>query len=120
MRARQLSGRRCRGRLAAGLGWLAAEARRPAPSPRVVAVPLNRREVEAASELLLLLAGRLHDAEEPCPRAVALASFLLCDPYSPAHRLLGESDDPLKSSDRITTAQLARAALEAIDNRPLR
>ena len=64
-----------------------------------------------------MLAARLEDAEEPCPRAVALASFLVSDPFSPANLLFDDSEDP---SDRATTAQLARAALEAIDHRPLR
>ncbi len=64
-----------------------------------------------------MLAARLEDAEEPCARAVALASFLVSDPLSPANLLFDDSEDP---SDRATTAQLARAALEAIDNRPLR
>lgn len=120
LRARQLSSRRCRRQLAAGLRRLVKQAREPAQSPWIVTVPLNRRQVEEASELLLLLAARLEDAEEPCPRAVALASFLLSDPFSPANLLFDDSDDPLNSSDRATTAQLARAALEAIDQRPLR
>jgi hypothetical protein len=62
----------------------------------------------------------LEDPEPPCPRAVALASFLVSDPFSPASQLFNDPDDPFSSSDRATTAQLARAALEAIDHRPLR
>lgn len=119
LRARQLSSRRCRGRLAASLRWLVKQAHGPAPSPWVVTVPLNRRQVKEASELLLRLADRLEDAEEPCPRAVALASFLISDPLSPASLLFDDSGGPLSSSERATTAQLVRAALEAIDQRPL-
>lgn len=120
LRAHQLSSCRCRRHLAASLRWLVKQARQPTQSPWAVAVPPNRCQVEEASELLLTLAARLEDAEEPCPRAVALASFLVSDPVSPAHLLFDDSDDPLNSSDRATTAQLARAALEAIDQRPLR
>ena len=93
LRARQLSSRRGRHVLAAGLRGLVTRARQPARSPWVVAV-LDRRQVLEASELLLLLAARLEDAEEPCPRAAALASFLVCDPFSPANLLFGDSDDP--------------------------
>jgi hypothetical protein len=120
LRARQLSSRRCRRNVAAGLRSLVKRAREPVRSPWVVAVPLNRRQVLEASELLLMLAARLENAEEPCPRAVALASFLVSDPASPASLLFADSDDPLSASDRATTAQVARAALEAIDQRPLR
>jgi hypothetical protein len=120
MRARQLSSRRGRRQLAGGLRWLVKQSRQPAGSPWVVTVALNRRQVVEASELLLSLAARLEEVEEPCPRAVALASFLVSDPLSPASLLYDESGDPLGSSNRATTAQLAHAALEAIDQRPLR
>jgi hypothetical protein len=120
LRARQLSSRRSRRHLAAGLRCVVKQALEPARSPWVVTVPLNRREVQEASEVLLLLADRLEDAQEPCPRAVALASFLISDPCSPASLLFDDSADPLSSSDRATVAQLARAALEAIDQQPLR
>jgi hypothetical protein len=119
LRARQLSSRRCRRQLAAALRWLVERARRPAPSPWDVTVPLNRAQVDEARELLLALAGRLEEADAPNPRAAALASFLVSDPCSPA-ALPYDADDLLSSSDRATTAQLARAALEAIDQRPLR
>ncbi len=68
--------------------------------------------------LLLLLARRLEDVEEPCPRAVALASFLVSDPLSPANLLADDSDDPFRTR-HATTAELARVALDAIDQRPL-
>jgi hypothetical protein len=119
LRARQLSSLGCRRHLAAGLRWLVKQARQPTQSPRVVAVPPNRCQVEEARELLLMLAARLEDAEEPCPRAVALASFLVSDPVSPA-LLFDDSDDPFSSSHGATTVQLARAALEVIGQRPLR
>ena len=118
LRARQLSNRRYRRHLAASLRWLVRQARQPARSASVTAVPPNRGQVQEASELLLMLATRLEDANEPCPRGVALASFLVSDPLSPANVL--SADDPLRSRRQATTAQLARAALEAIDQRPLR
>jgi hypothetical protein len=120
LRARQLSSRRSRRQLAAGLRWLVKRAREPARSPWEVTLPLNRVQVEEARELLLRLAARLEEPAAPNPRAAALASFLLSDTCSPAGLLVDDPDDPLRSSERATTAQLARAALEAIDDRPLR
>jgi hypothetical protein len=130
LRARQLSSRRCRRHLADGLRLLVAEARRP-PNPMwPPLVPLNRRQVVEARAPLLLLADRLVEGEEPSARAVALASFLVRDPYSPA--TVPVPDDhipgtlpvpdahiPLFSSLKgATTAQLACAALAAVDRRP--
>jgi hypothetical protein len=121
LRARLLSSRRCRRELAAGLRGLVTQARQPTHSVWVVVAPLNRYQVLEASELLLMLAARLEEAEEPCPRTLALASFLVHDPFSPASLLFDDSDGSLGSSGiGATTAQLARAALEAIDQRPLR
>jgi hypothetical protein len=120
LRARQLSSSRCRRQLAAGLRRLVDEAREPAQLPWLIAVRPNRREVLEAGELLELLAARLEGADEACPRAVALTSFLISDPSSPAIELFGEPVDGSGSGGRATTAQLARAALEAIDDRPLR
>jgi hypothetical protein len=120
LRARQLSTSRCRRQLAVGLRRLVEQAREPAQLPWVVAVRPNRRQVLEAGELLELLAVRLERADEPCPRAVALASFLICDPTSPALELFAEPVDGSGSRDRATTAQLERAALEAIDHQPLR
>jgi hypothetical protein len=121
LRARQLSSRRCRRDLAAGLRWMVKHARQPTRSVWVVAAPLNCCQVEEASELLLLLAGRLEETEQPCPRAMALASFLLTDPLSPASLLFDDPDGSVSSgSNGATVAQLARAALEATDQRPLR
>ena len=119
LRARQLSSRRCRGHLAASLRWLVRQARQPAQSASLAAVPPNRWQVREAGVLLLLLARRLEDVEEPCPRAVALASFLVSDPLSPANLLADDSDDPFRTR-HATTAELARVALDAIDQRPLR
>jgi hypothetical protein len=121
LRARQLSSRRCRRELAAGLRWLVTAARRPTRAPWVVVAPLDCPQVRGASELMLMLAARLEDIEEPGPRAAALASFLVHDPLSPVSLLFEDVDGSLSSSGRgATTAQLARAALEAIDQRPLR
>ena len=85
-----------------------------------MAVPINRRQVLEARELLQALALRLEEADEPCVRAVGLASFLVCDPASPTIQLFAGPDERLGSIDRATTAQLARAALEAIECQPLR
>src|ERR671910_3178652 len=49
LRARQLSSRRCRRDLAAGLRWLVKRARQPTQSIWVVVAPLNRCQVEEAS-----------------------------------------------------------------------
>jgi hypothetical protein len=82
LRARALSSRRARRRVAARLRWLAAEARQPTHSTWAVVPPLNHRELEEARESLLMLADRLELARKPCPRALALASFLIHDPFS--------------------------------------
>jgi hypothetical protein len=119
LRAQQLLERRHRRRLAACLRWLVDQARRPQRSPWAVAVPSDRRQVAEAGDLLLVLADRLEDVEDPCPRSAALASFLVSDPLSPVH-LLSDESDRLEANGHATTAQLARAALEAIDDRPLR
>ncbi len=109
-RARQLCNPRHRRALAAGLRRLVADgcARAsawPPPGP-----PLNRRAVRDARDPLLALSGRLAECEHPCPRAVALASYLLCDPDSPAY---WEPKGP-------TLMDLASTALGAIDHEPLR
>jgi hypothetical protein len=57
--------------------------------------------------------------DEPCQPGPALASFLVSDPLSPVH-LLSDESDALRANGHATTAELARAALEAIDDRPLR
>jgi hypothetical protein len=119
LRAQQLLRIRYRRRLAACLRWLVDQARRPQHSPWAVAVPPDRRQVLEAGDLLLLLADRLEEAQDPCPRAAALASFLVSDPLSPAH-LLSDEADRLASTRHATAAQIARAALEAIDDQPLR
>jgi hypothetical protein len=110
LRARQLTSRRYRRALARGLRGLVADACDPArlraaPGPRV-----NRCAVLDARDPLLSLSRRLVECENPCPRAVALASYLMCDPDSPAYW----------SATRATVADLARAALAAIDHEPLR
>lgn len=119
VRARQLLSRRYR--LASGLHLLVAEAHRPPDPVCPPLMPLNRRQVAEARAPLLLLADRLVELEEPCPRAVALASFLVQDPYSPARFAVHDSDLPMFSSlNGATTAQLARAALAIDRRRPLR
>ncbi len=82
-------------------------------------MPSDRRQVAEAADLLLLLADRLESVEDPCLRSAALASFLVSDPLSPVH-LLSDESDALGRTGRASTAELAHAALEAIDDRPLR
>jgi hypothetical protein len=110
MRARQLGSRRYRRALSAGLRRLVAEAYATDPAWRVAVPPVNRDAVRDAREPLLSLARRLVECEFPCPRAVALASYLVCDPQSPAYW------EPTGA----TLADLASTALGTIDHQPLR
>jgi hypothetical protein len=110
LRARQLAGRRHRRALAAGLRGLVAEACDPPLLRRSPVPPLNREAVHAARDPLLRLARRLVQAENPCPRAVALASYLVCDPDSPAYT----------AATGASVADLAETALTVIDHQPLR
>jgi hypothetical protein len=110
LRARQLAGRRHRRALAAGLRGLVAEARDPPPLRRPPVPPLNRQAVQAARGPLLRLASRLVESENACPRAVALASYLVCDPDSPAYT----------AATAASVADLAETALAVIDHQPLR
>ena len=77
----------------------------PAPFP-----PVNRRAVREARDPLLTLSRRLVECEQPCPRAVALASFLICDPDSPAYW----------DRSGASLVELVSAAVDSIDHRPLR
>jgi hypothetical protein len=120
LRARQLSSCRGRHHLAARLRWLAAEARHPTHSSWTVLPPLNHRQLEDARESLLMLADRLEQAREPCPRALALASFLVHDPFSPAFVPSHDAWPPSSSGNGATVTGQARAALETIDQEPLR
>jgi hypothetical protein len=110
MRARQLGSRRYRRALSAGLRRLAAEGCATGPGRRIAVPPVNRDAVREAREPLLSLARKLLESEHPCPRAVALASYLVCDPQSPAYW------EPTGA----TLADLAAAALGTIDDQPLR
>jgi len=110
MRARQLGSRRYRRALSAGLRRLVAEGCATDAAWRVAVPPVNRDAVRDAREPLLSLARKLVECERPCPRAVALASFLVCDPASPAYW------EPTGA----TLADLASAALGAIEHQPLR
>jgi hypothetical protein len=109
-RARKLTSRRYRRSLAVGLRRLVAEACDPAPLQRSPGPPLNRHAVIDARDSLLTLSRRLAECENPCPRAVALASYLVCDPDSPAYW------NPMGA----TVAELARTALAVIEHEPLR
>lgn len=110
MRARQLGSRRYRRALSAGLRRLVAEGCDTNAAWRVGVPPVNRDAVRDAREPLLLLARKLVECERPCPRAVALASYLVCDPKSPAYW------EPTGA----TLADLASTALGSIDHQPLR
>jgi hypothetical protein len=108
-RARQLTAPRYRRGLAIGLRNLVADACKP-PLPHGSPLPpLNRQAVQDAREPLLRLARRLVESKNPCPRAVALASYLVCDLTSPAH-----------APSAGTVTDLAETALAAIDHQPLR
>jgi hypothetical protein len=120
LRAEQLVAVRTRRVLAAALRRIVRQAHEPPRTPWTVTVGLNRREVIDATELLLALANRLEQVPHACPRAVALASFLVSDPVSPANGVLRDSYDRVAIEAHATTAQLARAALDAIETRPLR
>jgi hypothetical protein len=118
LRARQLSSRRTRRHVAGRLRWLIAEARQPTHSTWAVVPPLNHRQLEEAGESLLMLADRLEQVPKPCPRALALASFLIHDPSSPAFMRFQNSRPPSSSGNGATVTGHARAALEAIDQQP--
>jgi hypothetical protein len=110
LRARQLTSRRYRRALARGLRSLVTDACKPAPLRPAPGPPLNRCAVLDARDPLLSLSRRLVECENPSPRAVALASYLVCDPDSPAYW----------SPAGATVADLAQAALVAVDHEPLR
>jgi hypothetical protein len=110
LRARQLTNRRYRRALARGLRRMVADAHAPEPHYPAPAVPVDHRAVQDARDQLLALSRRLVECERPCPRAVALASYLVCDPDSPAYW----------SSTGATVADLAHTALTVIDHEPLR
>jgi hypothetical protein len=109
MRARQLGSRRYRRALSAGLRRLVADGCATGRAWQAVP-PVNREAVLEAREPLLSLARDLVEREHPCPRAIALASYLVCDPRSPAY---GEPTG-------VTVADLASAALRTIAHEPLR
>jgi hypothetical protein len=110
VRARQLTSRRYRRGLARGLRRLVADAYDPTPLRPPPVPPVNHHAVQEAREPLLTLSRRLAECESPGPRAVALASYLVCDFDSPAYR----------SAAGATVADLAHAALSALDHEPLR
>jgi hypothetical protein len=110
LRACQLTSRRYRRALARGLRSLVADACDPAPLRAAPGPRVNRYAVLDARDPLLSLSRRLVECENPCPRAVALASYIVCDPDSPTYW----------SATGATVADLAHAALAAIDHEPLR
>jgi hypothetical protein len=81
-RARQLSSRRWRTGLAAGLRRMVEAAEEPRPV-LTSQVPLNRREILAERELFLELARDLSSSDDLRPRGIACVERLLTDSYSP-------------------------------------
>ena len=66
--------------------------------------------MQVAHDPLLTLASRIAESENPSPRAVALASYLVCNPDSPVYT----------ATTGATVADLAETALAVIDHQPLR
>jgi hypothetical protein len=83
-RARQLTSRRCRRALAAGLRNLVDAAEEPARRLSA-AVPLQRREILREQGFLLQLAVDLESDDEIYPRGVALIEDLLTNGDSPVY-----------------------------------
>lgn len=111
VRARQLTARRHRRGLAIGLRRVVADACDPPPLRTPPGPRVNRDAVRAAHDPLLRLASRIAESENPSPRAVALASYLVCNPGSPAYTA---------TTTGPTVADLAETALAVIDHQPLR
>jgi hypothetical protein len=110
VRARQLDSPRYRRALSAGLRRLVEQGCASDPVWRAAVPPVNRYAVRDARDPLLTLSRRLVECRHPSPRAVALASYLVCDPRSPAYR------EPTGA----TRVDLASAAVGTIDHEPLR
>lgn len=85
LRARQLSGKRTRRRLARSLRARVDEAERPAVPHLSAAVPLSRRVVRSWRESLLGLAERLESPDPVNPSGVARVLVLLTDGTGPLY-----------------------------------
>lgn len=85
LRARQLSGKRTRRRLARSLRARVKDAERPAAPQISAAVPLSRRVVRSWRESLLGLAERLESPDPVNPCGVARVLVLLTDGTGPLY-----------------------------------
>jgi hypothetical protein len=106
IRARQLERRRYRRALSAGLRRLVAEGCATGPLRPIVVPPVNREAVREAREPLLSLARKLVESEHPCPRAVALASYLVCNPRVPP-----TGSQPVPPSPTLRRRRSARSTI---------
>jgi hypothetical protein len=106
LRAAQLSSTRSRRALSRGLTTAVDDASRR-QGPWAAAIPIDRPGVLEAAGPLVCLARDLRTADHPPVRAVALASFLLCDGIaSPLY-------NPRSAVTVREIAQRARSALAA-------
>jgi hypothetical protein len=83
-RARQLTSRRCRNGLAAGIRNLVAAAEET-KHPYSAAAPIERRTILSERASLLDLADDLAGDDEVAPRGIALVDSLLTDGTSPVY-----------------------------------
>ena len=102
-RARQLSSRRCRAGLAAGLRRIAEAAEEPRPL-LTSQVSLNRRAILAKRELFLEVASDLESSDKLSPRGIALIERLLTDGLSPCY--IAGNDEELRVALRHAHAAL--------------
>ncbi len=106
-RARRVTSRRNRKRLAAGLDRALSSARGAKPGFTAAIAP-NGREAEAARTVLIALQRRLREATPVAPRGAAMLMVLLTDGSSPLYRPVAPG--MLGSSLRAAAAALEPAA----------
>lgn len=106
-RARRVTSRRNRKRLAAGLDRVLNSARGARPGFTAAIAP-NGREAEAARTVLIALQRRLREAAPVAPQGAAMLMVLLTDGSSPLYR--PAAPGTLGSSLRAAAAALEPAA----------
>ena len=106
IRARRLTGRRHRARVAAGLARTVRDAEATTRGFSAAVRP-DRREVIAARTVLATLERRLHGPEQVSARGVALLESLLTDGTSPLYR-------PAEPGALGSRLRAAAAALEPV------